>query len=246
MHCPYCGREIVDSGLVQPLRPFHILFDESGNPKEIRDIQRKVSNFSEIYDEVVKNILAGSVSLDENMFRLNVATLLPSFGMTRRGPFHGIRVKKNAIIDPRHVLDKCWIQVKDGLGDLKKVIIENKTHDRSRAILELPQKSRDSVVVKTSELFDKLEWTSINGSDVGRVGASKILFAVFPEIALPVDNAEWDHVFRTHSYGKVLSTMIEEINEWERKSKTHLETLDSKLPTTVTSIYNVMAMSARP
>lgn len=119
-------------------------------------------------------------------------------------------------------------------------------HDRSRAILELPQKFRDSVVVKASELFDKLEWTTINGSNVGRVGASKILFANLPEIALPVDNAEWDHVFRTHSYGKVLSTMIEEINEWERKSKTHLETLDSKLPTTVTLIYNVMAMSVRP
>jgi hypothetical protein len=230
---------------VQPLRPFQILFDESGNPKGIGDIQHKVSDFSEIYDRVVKNIIVGSVSLDEQVFRLNVATLLPSFGMTRRGPFHGIRVKKNTIIDPKHVLDKCWIQVKDGLEELKKVMIENNIHDRTRAILELPQESRYSVVLKASELFDKLEWTMINGSDVGRVGASKILFAVLPEIALPVDNAEWDHVFRTHSYGKVLSTMIEEIKEWEGKSKIQLETLDSKLPTTVTSIYNIMAMSIR-
>jgi hypothetical protein len=246
LNCPYCGREIVDSDLLQPLRPFHILFDESGNAKGIRDIQHEISNFSESYDEVVKNIIVGSVSLDEHIFRLNVATLLPSFGMTRIGTFHGLKVKKNAIIDPKHVLDKCWKQVQGGLRDLKKELIEKNTHDRSRAILELPQKSRASVVVKTSELFDKLEWTTINGSDVGPVGASKILFAVLPEIALPVDNAEWKHVFRTHSYGKVLSTMIEEINEWERRSKTHLETLDSKLPTTVTSIYNVMAMSVRP
>lgn len=246
LNCPYCGKEIIDFGLVQSLRPFHILFEDGGNPKAIRDIQHKISEFSESYDEVVKSIIAGSVSLNESIFKSNVATLLPSFGMTRRGPLHGIRVKKNVIIDPKHVLDKCWRQVKDGLGDLKKMLIESNSHDRSRAILELPQESRNFVVVKASVLFDKLEWTTIDGSYVGRVGASKILFAVLPEIALPVDNAEWDFVFRTHSYAQVLSTMIEETNEWERRSKRHLETLDSKLPTTVTSIYNVMAMSARP
>ena len=105
---------------------------------------------------------------------------------------------------------------------------------------------RNGIVVKVSELFDTLEWTTVNGSDVGRVGASKILFAVLPEIALPVDNAEWDCVFRTHSYDRVLSIMIDEISEWENQSNTHLETLDPHSPTTLTSVYNVMAMAARP
>jgi hypothetical protein len=40
--------------------------------------------------------------------------------------------------------------------------------------------------------------------------------------------------------------MIEEIKEWETNTQTHLETLDPKPPTTVTSVYNVMAMSERP
>jgi hypothetical protein len=110
----------------------------------------------------------------------------------------------------------------------------------------LSKDSRNYVVAKTSDLFDKLEWTAIEGSDIGRVGASKILFAVFPEMALPIDNAGWDHVFRTHNYGKVLSIMIDEINEWEKISKTHLETLDSNPMAMLPSVYNVIAMAARP
>jgi hypothetical protein len=39
--------------------------------------------------------------------------------------------------------------------------------------------------------------------------------------------------------------MIDEINEWEGKSQTPFESLDSP-PTTIPSIYNVMAMAARP
>lgn len=128
---------------------------------------------------------------------------------------------------------------------MKKHISENTSNRRSRAILELSPESRNYVIGKASELFEKLKWTSVNGSDVGRVGASKILFAVLPEIALPIDTAEWDYVFRTDNYGRVLSTMIGEVNEWEGKSQTPFESLDSP-PTTIPSIYNVMAMAARP
>jgi hypothetical protein len=110
----------------------------------------------------------------------------------------------------------------------------------------LSEKLRNLVFSKTAELFDKLEWTKTEGIDIGRVGASKILFAVFPEIALPVDNAEWDDVFRTHNYGKVLSLMADEIKEWENKTGNHLETLDLNPCATLPSVYNVMAMRARP
>lgn len=225
--------------------PFKILFDKNGNPIDIPSIQHELSAFSESYERVVKIIINNSVSLDKNAFRFNVATLLPAFGMTRRGVFHGMKIDKGIPIDPKRVLDKCWAQFGDELEDLKKRISKN-TSQRSRAILELSEDSRNYVVAKASDLFDKLEWTAIEGSDIGRVGASKILFAVFPEMALPIDNAEWDHVFRTHNYGKVLSIMIDEINEWEKKSKTHLETLDSHPMITLPSVYNVMAMSARP
>jgi hypothetical protein len=231
---------------LQALRPFHILFDiSSGNPIDASSTQQKIIGFSESYDTVVKKIIGGSVHLDEDSFKTNLATLLPSFGMTRNSLFRGLKIKKNTVVGPIHVLDKCWTESRDKLQDLKQEMCKNVSVDRSRAILELQAEPKNRVIAKMSRLCDKLEWTTISGRRIGRVGASKILFAVLPEAALPVDNDEWDHVFKTHSYGKVLSTMIEEINEWERNCKLHLEMLDSKLPTTVTSIYNVMAMSER-
>ena len=78
------------------------------------------------------------------------------------------------------------------------------TLNRRRAILDLSLESRDYIIEKISELFGLLKWTSVNSSDVGRVGASKILFAILPEIALPVDTSEWNYVFRTDDYGRVL------------------------------------------
>ena len=52
-------------------------------------------------------------------------------------------------------------------------------------------------------------------------------------------------MFRTDNYEIVLGTMIDEVTDWESKTQTKFETLDSP-PTTVPSIYNVMAMEARP
>ncbi len=122
------------------------------------------------------------------------------------------------------------------------IILLSRSSQRTRAILEVPKQIFDL----TAELFDKIEWTEIKGSDIGRVGASKLLFSIFPEIALPVDNSEWDKVFRTHYYRKILQLMTNEIKLWEDKSETPLEILETNTPTTLPSIYNVMAMDARP
>jgi hypothetical protein len=222
-----------------------VLFHKNGNPIGVPRIRRLLSEFGESYDKVVKKIITDSTIVNRDTFRSNVATLMPPFLMTRRGAFHGLKIVGGIIRDPNRALDICWTQVDGELQDLKKYIGENTSGRRSRATLELSPESRKHVTGKISELFRKLKWTTVNGSDVGRVGASKILFAVFPEIALPVDNDEWDHVFRTDDYGSVLSTMIDEINEWEAKSQTPFESLNSP-PTTIPSIYNVMAMDARP
>jgi len=227
------------------LESFKVLFHKNGSPIDVPRIKRLVSEFGESYDKIVKKIITDSTTVNRDTLRSNVATLMPPFGMTRRGAFHGLKIVGGTIRDPNRVLDICWTQVNGELQDLKKYIGENTSGRRSRTILELSPESRNYVVGKASELFEKLKWISVNDSDVGRVGASKILFAVLPEIALPVDNAEWDYVFRTDNYGRVLSTMINEAHEWETKSQTPFESLDSP-PTTIPSIYNVMAMAARP
>jgi len=223
---------------------FKVLFHKNGSPVESQRIRRLVSEFSESYDQVVRNIITNSETMNKDTFRYNVATLMPPFLMTRRGAFHGLKIVDGVIRDPKRVLDVCWTQVDSELQNLKKHISENTSGRRSRAVLELSPETRNYITGKISELFEKLKWTSVKGSDIGRVGASKILFAVLPEIALPVDNDEWKYVFRTDCYGKVLSIMIDEVNEWEAKSQTPFESLGSP-PTTIPSIYNVMAMDAR-
>jgi hypothetical protein len=225
---------------------FKVLFDKNRNPIDGARIKRLVTDFSESYNKVVKKIIDNSTTLNRETFWFNVATLMPSFGMTRKGAFHGLKIVDGVIQDPNSVLDICWAQANQGLHDLKKCVAEIALDRRSRTIVELSAQSRSYTISAASELFDKLKWTRANGSDVGRVAATKILFAVLPEIVLPVDTAEWDNVFRTDSYGKILSIMVDEINEWERESKVSLDTLDPCPLTTVTSIYNVMAMSARP
>ena len=80
----------------------------------------------------------------------------------------------------------------------------------------------------------------------GMVGASKVLFAVLPEIALPVDNVQWKKVFKTIDYSDIISTMALEIDEWERLVNASLDSCDPLPHTTLPSIYNVMAMKARP
>jgi hypothetical protein len=44
----------------------------------------------------------------------------------------------------------------------------------------------------------------------GLVGASKILFAVLPEVAQPIDNSQWLNVFRTIDYGDIIMAMAAE------------------------------------
>ena len=225
------------------MKPFKILFDTNGKPVSTSQIKRLVLNFSDSYTHVVKKIITKS-ALNRDLFRFNVATLMPPFGMTRVGAFNGLKIVNDVIQDPKGVLDVCWSKTSEKMLDLKSYIIGN-TSTMTRAILELSQESQNQTIVKLAELFKTLKWISVNGTDIGPVGASKILFAVFPELALPVDTTEWKQVFRTDNYEIVLGTMIDEVTDWESKTQTKFETLDSP-PTTVPSIYNVMAMEARP
>jgi len=60
----------------------------------------------------------------------------------------------------------------------------------------------------------------------GLVGASKVLFAVLPEVALPVDNSMWKTVFKTIDYGEIMENMASEINKWESSKGKRLESCD--------------------
>ena len=81
----------------------------------------------------------------------------------------------------------------------------------------------------------------------GLVGASKLLFSVFPEITLPIDNTQWLRVFKPVDIGEVIRWMAYDIRRWENLIGEKLNEMDySGRLSTLPSIYNVMAMAARP
>jgi hypothetical protein len=226
---------------------FKILFYDDGDPMDHRCIKRFVSSFSPVYSKTVQEIIPASQTINEQVFKRNAATLLPSFGMTRTGIFHGIRISGSGqVSDPNNILDKSWKAIGEDLKKLQSFVQQNVSCKRSRVLRGLSGEPKKEVVAKISTLFDRLSEVSFNNSNVGRVGASKILFAIFPEVALPVDNSEWDHVFRTDKYANVITTMINEIEAWENKTGNNLQEADPHTCTTLPSVYNVMAMSVRP
>jgi hypothetical protein len=80
----------------------------------------------------------------------------------------------------------------------------------------------------------------------GLVGASKLLFAVFPEIVIPIDNTQWLRVFQTVDIGDVIMWMASDILRWEQSTGATLNEIDqSGRLSTLPSVYNVMAMAAR-
>lgn len=226
---------------------YKVLFYDDGDPIDQRAIRRFLFSFSRAYTATVQTIIPNSERIDEHAFKFNIARLMPSFGMTRNGAFWKLRLQQDGgINDPRHVTDLCWKGAGEKIKSIKAYIQQYTKAERSRVIGELPQGPRDYVIKETSGLFDVLSKIQVENSFIGPVGASKVLFSVLPEVALPVDNAEWDSVFETDSYEQVLRLMVTEIKEWEQKTGRKLEESDTHKFTTLPSIYNVMAMSARP
>lgn len=229
-----------------------ILFYEENyrEPLDFRSVTKLLQAFPRSYTDVVKTIIENSQNLTEKTFKCNVALLMSSFGMTRSGAFKGIRLV-NAL-DPDNVINSCWKEIKDDLQHIRTYIDENAAnHKRSSRLVKLSTTQKDYVIKKTRELFTALCEIGAKSGQArrARVGASKILFAALPEVALPVDNLEWDYVFKTDDYGEIIATMADEIDQWQIKTGKSLNedcAPPTHRPTTLPSIYNVLAMSVRP
>ena len=106
---------------------------------------------------------------------------------------------------------------------------------------------REELIAEIWLITKRLLPFTMGVTSYGLVGASKILFSVLPEIVLPVDNSEWLHVFQTVDMVDVLHRMVFDIQEWESTTGNRLNEVDhSRRLTTLPSVYNVMAMHARP
>jgi hypothetical protein len=208
-----------------------ILFTAEGQPITPAQISQKIARFGNGYNDAANDIIRESEVLGEDgeVFFKCASRILSSFGMTRSGPFH-------ANCDQR--LRGCWDAIGKNLVQINKSVRESGL-SRDRYIVELSEPERKDLIVEIWLLTKRLLPFTMGGTSYGLVGASKILFSVLPEITLPIDNAQWLHVFKTVDIGDVLHQMVFDIQRWESVTGRRLNDLDSsKKLTTLPSVYN--------
>lgn len=227
---------------------FKILF-RSSQPIPCKKITKAIDEFGASYTRTVHRIIQTTEgqSIDKKLFIDNAAKLLKNFKMTRQGPFKGLGFDPNGrLLGPVEKLDACWDSIGDELLALKSLLNTWGIIPRARTIALMGDQRLDIVTKIIWSVFKKLLPITMGKYSYGLVGASKILFAVFPEIVLPVDNAEWRQLFKTVDLGDVIKLMAREILAWETISVQRLDGCDKEgVPTTLPAIYNVMAMKAR-
>lgn len=216
-----------------------ILFDGSGSAISPADISKRIREFGESYNNTVGEIITNTKLLDDDgkIFTECASKLLSNFGMKRRGVFQE-KLKET--------LSNCWDAVGVYLIAINKTI-SNSGLSRARYLLELNGQDREELISQIWLITKKLLPFTMGKYSYGLVGASKIIFSVLPELVLPTDNTQWLYVFKTVDLGDVIRYMVADIQNWEAITGFQFNELDqSKRLTTLPSVYNVMAMNARP
>jgi hypothetical protein len=225
----------------------NIMFKKDGNSYRPGFVEKCVRNFGKSYNETVCKVISNSSDgLNKEIFRRNVAMLMPNFLMGRAGPFKGVKYIDGNVKDPRGQITACWDSIGKQAGELRKFIDQHRKGSRGRVLVETPRTVQEEIASQIMRLLSRLSSVCWTENSFGLVGASKVLFAVLPEVALPIDNAEWKKVFRTIDYTSIITTMVDEIQKWEKSTGTKLDNCDPGGCLTLPGIYNIMAMKARP
>ena len=225
----------------------NILFKTNGKPYTPRFVKTCVRKFGESYNKTMCKVINNSRDgLNKEIFHRNVAILMPNFLMGRAGPFKGVKYVDGNVIDPKGQIAACWDSIGKQAVELRKFINKHHKGFRGRVIIKAPPAVQKKIASQLMLLLTQLSSICWTENSFGLVGSSKVLFAVLPEVALPIDNAEWRKVFRTIDYDAIITKMADEIKSWEMSTGTKLESCDPGGCLTLPGIYNVMAMKARP
>lgn len=223
-----------------------VLFNSKNKPFSPNHIRKSIEDFGHGYNQVVQQVIENSDRrLDKGVFCRNIATLMPNFKMTRNGPFKGVRIVGGAVRDPKGIIARCWREVGRSAMALRR-FLDSQNKGRVRVIVEVPRSMKEEIAEKLFRMFMRTLPLCMGKYTYGLVGASKVLFAVLPEVAMPIDNSQWVNVFRTIDYGDIIRAMAEEIAKWEKRSGRPLDDCSPYENVTLPAIYNVMAMKARP
>jgi hypothetical protein len=224
----------------------NILFNKNGSAIMPAEISTKIDSFG--YNAAVYQIICDSKQLDSDgeVFFKCAARILSNFGMTRSGPFTGVKTNNKGNVNGKEILCGCWMAAGAQILEIRNSIQES-TYSSDRYLLELGEPEFDKLKSKIWSITKQLLPFTMGKTSYGLVGASKILFSVLPEIVLPVDNSQWLVLFKTVDITDVIDRMVFEIQSWEEVTGVKFNELDSKKRVTaLPSVYNVMAMAARP
>lgn len=217
----------------------NILFDKNDLALSSDHIINLIKSFGESYIDTTMYIIRTSRVLDPegDVFCNCASRILSNFGMKRRGPFHG--ESKEKLLD-------CWQKIGPTLLDINH-LVRNSGISRDRFLLDFSASQLDDVISKIWLMTKELLPYTMGAYSYGLVGASKILFSVLPELVLPTDNTQWTRLFKTVDLGDVIRFMAKDIQKWEANTNNRLNNLDpSRRLSTLPSVYNVIAMAARP
>jgi len=216
-----------------------ILFYAKGRAIAPGQISKALVDFRDSYKVATRKITLKSKELDKDgeVFVACASLILKAFGMTRSGPFKVDRTRK---------LHLCWDAIGARLLQINHSVRET-DFSRDRYLLEVGDPEREELIAEIWLITKRLLPLTMGKKSYGLVPASKILFSVLPEIVLPIDNAQWLGVFKTVDFGDVIRRMVCDIQKWEAMTGRQLNDLDcTGRLTTLPSVYNVMAMLARP
>jgi len=81
---------------------------------------------------------------------------MPSFGMTRNGPFGGIKYSDGRVKDPKGQIAACWKEIGKEAVQIRDLIEARNRSPRARALVEISRKARKKVISEIWKLFKKL------------------------------------------------------------------------------------------
>jgi hypothetical protein len=222
-----------------------VLFDSSGEAHSPIYISYCVARRERHFAQAIQKITQSTGdTIDIDVFSRNAVRLLVSSKMTRRGPFQGVRLVSGEIHDPEAILNKVWDAIGKPIVELKSLLLDVGVQNRSRIMIEMPEPIMDRIVESLWKMFKRLLPLCLGVNTLGLTAASKILFSIFPEIALPVEKSQWKDLFQTVDYTDIIYLMRAEISEWEKRSQKRLNDCDPLGSFTLPVFYNAAAMIA--
>jgi hypothetical protein len=222
-----------------------VLFDSFGEAHSSIYISSCVARRERHFARAIQEITQSTGdSIDIDIFSRNAVCLLVSSKMTRRGPFQGVRLVRGEIHDPEAILNRAWDAIEKPIVELKSLLLDAGVHDRLRILVEMPKPMADRIAADLWKMLKRLLPLCLGVNTLGLTAASKILFSVFPEIALPVEKAQWKELFQTVDYTDIIELMRAEISEWEKRSQKKLNECDPHGSSTLPVFYNAAALIA--